>query len=117
PVIAQRRREEREQPDAGNAQVLEVVELGHQTGKIADAVVVRVKEGPYVQLIDNRVFIPERIGGARELFHSVAPSRGYALRVIRHGVLTCWPFRGNTRNPFQPSDDGESLKCDPTGPP
>ena len=58
-VIAQRRRIERQQPDDVDAEVLQVVELARQPLKIADAVVVRVKERADVRLVDDPVFVPE----------------------------------------------------------
>ena len=44
PVVATRRRVERQQPDRGDAQVLEVVEPACQPGKIADPVAVRNRQ-------------------------------------------------------------------------
>ena len=44
-VIAQRRRIKRQQPQAGHAQSLQIVELGRQAGKIADPVAVAVVKG------------------------------------------------------------------------
>ena len=63
-VVAQGRGEEREKPEAGDAQVLEVVETGDETGEVADAVRVRVLEGADVQFVDDCVFVPEWISGA-----------------------------------------------------
>ena len=57
-VVAQGRREERQQPDAGDAQILQVVELLDQALEIADAVVVAVVERLDVQLVDDGVFVP-----------------------------------------------------------
>ena len=71
-VVAQGRGEEREQPEAGDAEVLEVVELGEQAGEVADAVCVGVHEGADVELVDDRVFVPEWIGGAAGFFHSIS---------------------------------------------
>ena len=60
-VVLQRRRIERQQPDRGDAQVLQVVELLGQPLEVADAVAVAVVEGADVQLVDDRVLVPERI--------------------------------------------------------
>ena len=60
-VVAQRRGIERQQPQRGDAEVLEVVELPGQALKIADAVIARVEERLDVQLVDDRVLVPERI--------------------------------------------------------
>jgi hypothetical protein len=40
---------------------LQVVELQSQPGEVTDAVFVAVEEGAHVQLIDDRVFVPERV--------------------------------------------------------
>jgi len=50
----------REEPDRRDAQVLEVVELLRQSGEIADPVAVAVVERTDVQLVDDRVPVPER---------------------------------------------------------
>src|SRR5207248_7452905 len=71
-VVAQGRREERKHPEAGDAEVLEVVELGEQAGEVADAVCVGVHEGADVELVDDRVFVPEWVGGAAGFFHSIS---------------------------------------------
>ena len=44
-VVAQRRRIERQQPERGDAEVLEVIELADQAAEVADAVAVAVGEG------------------------------------------------------------------------
>jgi hypothetical protein len=68
-VVLERRGEEREEPDAGDAQVLQVVQLLQQTLEVAHAVVVAVGEGADVQLVDDRVLVPQRIGGATRSLH------------------------------------------------
>ena len=60
-VVLQRRGVERQQPDRGDAEVLEVVELRGQAAEVADAVAVAVVEGADVQLVDDRVLVPERV--------------------------------------------------------
>ena len=60
-VIAQGRREEGQKPQAGDAQVLQVVEFLHQPAEVAYAVVVAVKERLDRQLIDDGVLVPERV--------------------------------------------------------
>ena len=49
----------RQEPDRRDAQVLEVVELLRQSGEIADPVAVAVVERTDVQLVDDRVPVPE----------------------------------------------------------
>ena len=69
-VVAQGRGEEGQQPEAGDAEVLQIIEAREQAGEVADAVAVGVAEGADVQLVDDRVFVPERIGGAAGFLHS-----------------------------------------------
>ena len=57
-VVAHRRRVERQQPDGGDAEVLDVVEPLGQAAEVADAVVVGVEERLHVQLVDHRVLEP-----------------------------------------------------------
>ena len=60
-VIQSRRRIEWQKPDGVDAEIADVVELGYQSREIADAIVVTVKERSHVQLIDDRVLVPELI--------------------------------------------------------
>jgi hypothetical protein len=60
-VVAARAGVERQQPQGIDAQRSNVVESLDQTGEVADAVVVRVEEGLEVQLVDDRVLVPERV--------------------------------------------------------
>src|SRR5260370_41980306 len=60
-VIASRRRVEGQQPDRVDAKVLQVGELFEQAPKVAAAIAVAVLEGAHVQLVDQRVLVPERI--------------------------------------------------------
>jgi hypothetical protein len=57
-VVAQRGREEGQQPNAGDSQRLQVIQLLVQALKISDAIVVAVREGLDVQLINDGVFKP-----------------------------------------------------------
>jgi trehalose synthase len=70
-VVAEGRRKEREKPEAGDAEFLEVVELGDEALEVADAVGVGVGKGADVDLVDDRVFVPERVGGAAGLLQIV----------------------------------------------
>ncbi len=72
-VVAQGRGKERQQPDAGDAKILQIVQLREQAAEVADAVAVGVGEGPDVQLVDDRVLVPQRIGGAAGFLHSESP--------------------------------------------
>ena len=54
---------ERQQPDGVDAEARHVIELGVKARQVADAVVVGVEERLDVQLVDDGVFVPERIVG------------------------------------------------------
>src|SRR4051812_12636109 len=69
-IIFQRGRAERQQPNCGNAQLLEIVQLLGETTEIADPIVNIVIERTYVKLVNNGVFIPQRIVFKLELFPS-----------------------------------------------
>ena len=69
-IVAQWRREEWQKPDAGDSQVLQIVETRQQARKIADAIVIRIGKRANVEFIDNRVFVPEGIRCACDLLHA-----------------------------------------------
>ena len=71
-VVAQRRRVHRQQPDAIDAQLLQVIEPGQEPREVTHAVRVGVGIGLDVQLVEDRVLEPERVVGHRT---SVAPRR------------------------------------------
>ena len=81
-VVAPRRGIERQQPDRVDAEIGDVVELGDQAGEVADAVVVGIEERLHVQLVDDRVLVPELVGGqhagefGRGRVHGRVPSSG-----------------------------------------
>jgi hypothetical protein len=58
-IVLERRGVEGQQPERGDAEVLQVVQLLSQAAEVADAIFVAVVERPHVQLIDDRVFVPE----------------------------------------------------------
>ena len=60
-VVEARRRIEGQQPERVDAELGDVVELGDQAGEVADAVIVGIEERLDVQLVDDRVLVPERI--------------------------------------------------------
>jgi hypothetical protein len=73
-VVAEGGGEEGEEPEAGDAEFLEIAL------EVADAVGVGVREGADVDLVDDGVFEPERVGGAAGLLHE-----RWGLRVV--GIL------------------------------
>ena len=61
-AVAQRRLVERQQPDAVDPEPLQVVELLGQAAEVADPVAVGVVEAAYVDLVEDRVLEPQRLG-------------------------------------------------------
>ena len=64
-VVAQRRGIERQQPQRRDTEILQVIELAAQPLEIADPIVVGVEERLDVQLIDDRVLVPQRVDESR----------------------------------------------------
>ncbi len=62
-VVKQRRWVERQQPQGGHPQIADVVQLPDQALEVADAVAGAVVKRFHVQLVDDRVFVPERLIG------------------------------------------------------
>jgi hypothetical protein len=60
-VVAQGRRKEGEEPEAGDAERLDVFELVDQPRKVTDAIVIRVVEGLDRQFVDDGLLIPVRL--------------------------------------------------------
>ena len=60
-AVAQRRLEERRQPQAVDPQPLEVVELVDQAGEVPGAVTVGVREGPDEHLVEDGLAVPVRV--------------------------------------------------------
>ena len=71
-VVAEWRGVERQKPEAGDAEVLEIVEARDEAGEVADAVAVGVLEGADVELVDDGVFVPEGISCTAGFLHWVA---------------------------------------------
>ena len=75
-VVAHRRRVERQQPHRADTQVLQVGQLLDQAAEVAAAVAVAVHERAHVQLVDERVLVPERV---------VVELEGFGLALARGG--------------------------------
>jgi hypothetical protein len=58
PVVAKRGRVVRQEPKRCDSQLLEIVESGDQTRKIADPISVGVLKGPDMELVDDSVLVP-----------------------------------------------------------
>jgi hypothetical protein len=61
PVVAQRRGVERQQPECGDPDLVQVVEPLGETAEVTDAVAVAVVERADAQLVDDGVLVPERV--------------------------------------------------------
>ena len=70
-VVAERRRKKGQEPDAGDSEVLQIIQPRYQPREITDAVIIRVGKGAHMEFVDDRVFVPERISCTCQLFHSV----------------------------------------------
>ena len=68
-IIAQGGGVKREQPDRGHAKLLEIIELADQAPEIAHSVAGAVLESLYVQLVDDRVLVPKRVGSEQIIEH------------------------------------------------
>ena len=64
-AVAQRRGEERRQPEAVDAEPLQVVELVGQAAQVAGAVAVAVVEAADEHLVEDRALVPVRVGAGR----------------------------------------------------
>src|SRR5207249_40214 len=60
-VVAQWRRIKRQQPDGRDAKLVEIIELLNQAAKIADTVTIAVMKSFDVQLVDDCVFVRQRL--------------------------------------------------------
>ena len=84
----QRRRVKRQQPDRGDAEVLEVVQLLGQPAKVADAVAVAVAEGADVHFVNDRVLVPEGVVVERgDLRQTRSRAHGCASELIAHPLI------------------------------
>jgi hypothetical protein len=60
-IVAPGRRRKREQPESGDAQVLQIVELLGESAEISHPVAIAVEKRADMQLIKDGVLEPERI--------------------------------------------------------
>ncbi len=68
-VVAAGRGIERQQPQRGDAELLQIAEFFRQPGEVADAVIVAVGKRLDMQLVDDRVLVPELIRGLGRDLH------------------------------------------------
>src|SRR5262249_37322232 len=81
---------ERQQPDRGDAEFLQIIQLFHETAKVAHAVAIAVAKGFDVQLVDDGVLVPKRIDRCIDipLCHGSTLDTPNVTR--NHAILYCW---------------------------
>jgi hypothetical protein len=86
-VVALGRGVERHQPEAGDPEAGQVVEAAGQAAHIAGAVAVGVHEGADVELVDDRVLVPQVVDDVRAVGRGRAGHlhQGRARKVRDHG--------------------------------
>ena len=109
-IIAHGRGIKRQQPDGGHPQLLEIIKLLDQTAKIADPVAVAVVKGLHVQLVDDRVLVPKRIGEriTQRLCHAANSWRNNS-----HGAIVRFPQYRRQLAPLEGSEGGWSATVFP----
>jgi hypothetical protein len=60
-VVLARGRIEGQKPNRIDPEARNVIELGHETGKVPDPVIVGIEERLHVELVDDRILVPEWI--------------------------------------------------------
>ena len=60
-VVLQGRRIEREEPNTGDSEVLQVIQLFRQPANISSAIPVAIVKCPDMQLVEDGIFVPTRI--------------------------------------------------------
>ncbi len=78
---------ERQQPQRGDAEILQIPQFLGQPGKVADAVIVAVGEGLDVELVDDRILVPELVGGGLVGWHLLCFDDKAAIRIQRIGTV------------------------------
>ena len=87
-VVPQRRGIERHQPDRRHAEIADVVELRGHAGEVADPVVVGIEEGLDVDLIDQGVAVPLRVGAVDHVYAVCDELKGACLRLGKRDRVT-----------------------------
>ena len=94
-TVAQGRAVEGQQPDAVDAEPLQVVELLDQAPKVAGAVVGGVEEAPDEHLVEDGPLVPARVGGVDGGRHSVPGWHTVSEVTCRRWAT--WPTVGSRR--------------------
>src|SRR5260370_39761384 len=88
-IMSQGRREEWKHPQAGDAEVLQIVEPRDETGEVPDAIAIGILKCADVKFVDYGVFEPEGIGCATGFLHSDDLSYTYrSVNKMRFYFLT-----------------------------
>ena len=77
---------ERQQPQRGDAEILQIPQFLGQPGKVADAVIVAVGEGLDVELIDDGILVPELVGDGLGGWPPLCFGYKAAIRIQRIGT-------------------------------
>jgi hypothetical protein len=88
-AVTQRRLVERQQPDAVDAQPLQVVQLLDQPAEVTGAVAVGVEERPRVDLVEDSRLEPERLG--------LEPVAGVVAAHVTTRKMWVWEPPGSSR--------------------
>ncbi len=100
-VVAVRAGKEGQQPDAGGAERLDVVEPVRQSAEVADPVAVRVHVGVDVDAVDDGVLVPE-------VEHALRSSSIRARPAIRSWRRGRWKIPGAPRRTYSGRRGGSS---------
>ena len=102
-IVAQGRRIEGQQPEGGDAQILQIIELLGQPAKVANAIAIAVVKGADVEFVDDRILVPQGIIVKREDVFVMA----HAALLVRDEEHT----RGCIRFPRMPIAGGGRRPC------
>src|SRR5437870_6515106 len=86
-VVAQGRGIEGQQPQRRNAEILQIIELAAQPREITASIVIGVEERLDVELIDDRVLVPQRVHGRGLREYATLRERRGSVVGWCHGVL------------------------------
>ena len=96
-AVAQRRLVEGQQPEAVDAEPLQVVELLGEAPQVAGAVAVGVVEAPDEHLVEHGPLVPAVVGRGRCRASSAARLAHGQRRVQRARTWATWPVGGSRR--------------------
>src|SRR6185437_526780 len=80
-IVLQRRREKRQQPQTSDAEILKIIKLLKEPGKIADSIRIAIFKCTDVELVNDGIFVPKRVLRAAAML-------GHSARLSRHGAAS-----------------------------